>query len=486
MTVTGELCEIIAATRFRSLGARCVRRIEQAIADGIAVAAAGSLLPPLRLLAAHLESLGGKPQATAWGHGFKTSTVHAAYLNGTAMHVLDFEPMALPPTHSLSPTVPVAFALAEAEGLDGREVVTAVAKGLEIQARILLAADQYRPEALRFHPPGTAGVMGAAVTAGHLLGLDAARLVHALGIAASRAGALLANIGSMTKATHCGYAAASGLDAALLAARGFTAHADILAAPRGFVSTFFPEEFDRRKLLAYGQPFRVVEPGLAIKMFPSQFATHWAIAAALELRPRITDPASVEKFVLTTPVMNYCDRPQPEDGLEGKFSFQYAAAAALLDGVVDIDTFTDARRFRPDMAAMLRKMELRQDRRIPGEWRGMRVTIEAGMRDGTKLKAVSHGPRGVWGQPPLTATEHEAKLRDCLGHLLDARRVTRALAKLHALGRQNARGVRALVSLLARHTARRTPRARERARIHPSRSRQLRIRSKSGAKETYS
>jgi aconitate decarboxylase len=462
MSVTRDLCEIIAATRFESLGGQCVRRVKQAIADGIAVAAAGSLQEPVVLLAQHVQSLGGEPRATVWGYGFKTSPVQAAYVNGVATHVLDFEPMALPPTHSISPTVPVALALAEAENLSGREVVTAVAKGLEIQARILFAANEFKPEALRFHPPGTAGVMGAAVTAGHLLGLDRDRLAHALGIAGSRAGALLANIGSMTKATHCGYAAASGLDAALLAARGFTAHPDILGAPRGFVETFFPQEFDRRKLLGYGKPFRVVEPGLAIKIYPSQFATHWAIAAALELQPKITDPARIARVVMRTPVMTYCDRAQPATGLEGKFSFQYTAAAALLDGEVGIDSFTDARRFRSDMVALLGKIELVQDPDIPGEWRGMRVAIEAELRDGRKLKAACDGPRGVWGQPQLTAKDHEAKLRDCLGHLLDARRITRLLVMLDTLERQPARGIRTLVSLLARHTARRKPQPIER------------------------
>ncbi|OGA11020.1 MAG: hypothetical protein A2W68_11065 [Betaproteobacteria bacterium RIFCSPLOWO2_02_64_14] len=462
MSVTRDLCEIIAATRFESLGGQCVRRVKQAVADGIAVAAAGSLQEPVILLAQHVQSLGGEPRATVWGHGFKTSPVQAAYVNGVATHVLDFEPMALPPTHSVSPTVPVALALAEAEGLNGREVVTAVAKGLEIQARILLAANEYKPEALRFHPPGTAGVMGAAVTAGHLLGLDRDRLTHALGIAGSRAGTLLANIGSMTKATHCGYAAASGLDAALLAARGFTAHQDIFDAPRGFVETFFPREFDRRKLLGYGSPYRVVEPGLAIKMYPSQFATHWAIAAALELHPKITDPAKIARVVLRTPVMTYCDRALPGGGLEGKFSFQYTAAAALLDGEVSIDSFTDTRRFRSDMVALLGKIELVQDPDIPGEWRGMRVAIEVELRDGRKLKAACDGPRGVWGQPQLTAKEHEAKLRDCLGHLLAARRVTRMLAILDTLERQPARGIRTLVSLLSQHTARRRPPPRER------------------------
>jgi aconitate decarboxylase len=462
MSVTRDLCEIIAATRFESLGGQCVRRVKQAVADGIAVAAAGSLQEPVILLAQHVQSLGGEPRATVWGHGFKTSPVQAAYVNGVATHVLDFEPMALPPTHSVSPTVPVALALAEAEGLNGREVVTAVAKGLEIQARILLAANEYKPEALRFHPPGTAGVMGAAVTAGHLLGLDRDRLTHALGIAGSRAGTLLANIGSMTKATHCGYAAASGLDAAMLAARGFTAHQDIFDAPRGFVETFFPREFDRRKLLGYGSPYRVVEPGLAIKMYPSQFATHWAIAAALELHPKFTDPAKIARVVLRTPVMTYCDRALPGGGLEGKFSFQYTAAAALLDGEVSIDSFTDTRRFRSDMVALLGKIELVQDPDIPGEWRGMRVAIEVELRDGRKLKAACDGPRGVWGQPQLTAKEHEAKLRDCLGHLLAARRVTRMLAILDTLERQPARGIRTLVSLLSQHTARRRPPPRER------------------------
>ena len=462
MTITRELCDIIAATRFESLGGKCIHRVRQAIADGIAVAVAGSLQEPVALLAEHVKSLGGKPQATVWGRRFKTSVVHAAYVNGVATHVLDFEPMWLPPTHSVSPTVPVALALAEAQGLSGREVVTAVAKGMEIQGRIQFAASQYRPDALRFHPPGMVGVLGAAVTASHLLGLDSEGLAHALGIAASRAGSLLANIGSMTKSTHCGYAAASGLDAALLAARGFTASPAIFEAPRGFIATFFPDEFDNDKLLGYGKPFRVVDPGLAIKLFPSQFATHWAITAALELHPKINDPRAIARVTIRGPVMEYIDRPQPASGLDGKFSFQYTAAAALLDGRVGIDSFNDARRFRSDMVALLGKIELIQDAAVPGDWSGMHVTIEAEMRDGRKLKAVCRGPHGAWGQRQLKPREHEAKLRDCLGHLLDGRRVTRLLGIVDTFERQTPRGVSAIVALLGGATSRRkAQRARE-------------------------
>lgn len=451
MTLTRQLCEVITAAGFESLGDECVRRVKQAIADGLAVAAAGSLQDPVEIAAAHVKSLGGQPQATVWGHGFRTSTVQAAFVNGVATHVLDFEPMWLPPTHAVSPTVPVAFALAEAEALDGREVVAAVAKGMEIQSRLQFAANQYKPAALRFHPPGIVGVMGAAVTAGHLLGLDSERLGYALGIAGSRAGALLANVGSMTKSTHCGQAAAAGLDAALLAARGFTANADILDAPRGFIATFFPQEFDRRKLLAFGKPYRVVDPGLAIKLFPSQFATHWAITAALNLHPEIRDPREITRVMIRAPVMEYIDRPNPATGLDGKFSFQYTTAVALLDGRVGIDSFTDARRFRSDMAALLDKVRLIADPKIPGEWRGMHVAIEVEMRDGKRFSARCRAPRGAWGAPPLTSEEHAVKLRDCLGLMLDARSVARLLQLIDTLEQQPARGVRAIVSLLARN-----------------------------------
>jgi aconitate decarboxylase len=253
----------------------------------------------------------------------------------------------------------------------------------------------------------------------------------------------------MTKSTHCGYAGASGLDAALLASRGFTANPGIFEAPRGYVATYFPQEFEQEKLLAYGKPFRVVDPGLAIKLYPSQFGTHWAITAALELHPKIRDPQSIARVTIRGPEMEYVNRPQPATGLDGKTSFQYTAAAALLDGRVGIETFSDARRFRSDMVALLGKIELIQDPSIPGEWRGMHVTVEVETRGGKRFTARCDSPRGAWGQPALRPEEHEVKLRDCLGHLLDGRRVTRLLGMLDSLERQTPRGVKAMIELIA-------------------------------------
>lgn len=451
MGLTQDLCGIIHATRYESLGDQCIHRVKQAIKDGIAVALAGSNELPVQIMTRHMLALGGAPQASIWGSGVKLAVTQAAYVNAVATHVLDFEPMWSPPTHSVSPTVPVAFALAEARRLNGRQIVTAVAKGLEVQGRLQYAGNQYVPEALTFHPPGVAGVIGSSVVAAELLGLDVPAMRHAIGLAASRAGALLANVGSMTKSTHCGNAAASGLDAALLAQQGFTANPDVLEAPKGLVRTFYPDYFEADRLLAYGKPYRVVDPGLAIKLFPSQYGTHYGITAGLELHRAIDGRKDIRRVRMVTPVMKYVDRPQPATGLDGKFSLQYTTAAAVLDGVVKIDSFTDERRFRPDMVAILEKFEIEQDASIPGDFHSMRVEVEVELDDGTVHSAVCRGPRGSWGFP-MEDGDHEVKLRDCLEHAFPGRDVESLLDPLNRLEALDAQGVQSFVESISQRT----------------------------------
>ena len=446
MGLTSELSSLVHAASYDSLGDDCVRRVTQAIKDGVAVALAGRNEPPVRIMSEHMAALSGPAQASLWGTRTKLAVTQAAYVNSVATHVLDFEPMWSPPTHAVSPTVPVALALAESRGLNGRDVILAVAKGLEIQGRLQYAGDQYVPEALRFHPPGVAGVFGSAVTAAQLLQLDLMQLRCALGIAASRAGSLLANVGSMTKSTHCGNAAASGLDAALLAQRGFTANADVLEAHKGVIRTFYPDFFDADRLLAYGRPYRVVDPGLAIKLFPSQYGTHYGITAALDVHEALGGRTDIRRVHITSPVMKYVDRPQPATGLDGKFSLQYTVAAALLDGNVRIDSFSDERRFRPDMVELLGRIGLTQDELIPGDFHKMHVTVEVELDDGTRQTAVCRAPRGSWGTR-MAPGEHEAKLRDCLRHaaLSDAEAET-LLAELDRLESLDGRGIARLIA----------------------------------------
>lgn len=446
--LTRDLCQIIRATTFESLGDECVQRVKQAIKDGIAVAVAGCKAPQIAISVAHMRSLGGAPQASVWGWGFKASVVQAAYINGCATHVLDFEPMWSPPTHSISSTVPVAVALAEVQPVTGKQLLTAVAKGMEIQGRLQYAGNQYVAEHFKFHPPGVSGVIGSAVVAADLLGLELQGMQHAIGLAASRAGSLLANIGSMTKCTHCGTAAASGLDAALLAKRGFTANPDVIEAPKGLADIYYGESFDPAKLLAYGRPYRVVDPGLAIKLFPSQYATHYVISAALEVAPQITDKTSIVRLRVIAPALKHLDRPNPIDGLEGKHSLQYVAAAALLDDAVRIDTFMDERRFRKDVVDLLARTELVMDASIPLPLDKMHMGVEVILSDGRTLRATCRAPKGTWGVP-VEPRDHRAKLEDCFGRILVGRQVAEVIDLLDHIEELDATGIRKIVALIA-------------------------------------
>jgi aconitate decarboxylase len=455
MGLTAELSSRIAAARFEDLPPEAVAAARRLVLDGLAVALAGAVEEDaIPIMAAHYRRLGGEPLCTAIACGFRTDPVRAAALNGAAMHVLDFEPMWSPATHALSTTLPVALALAEARGAPGREVLTALVKGIEIQGWLREASGQFTPDVLQFHPPGLVGPMGAVAAAGHLLGLDAGRLANAFGIAASRAGSVFGNVGTMTKSTHCGQAGSLGLEAALLAEAGFTGDAATFESPQGYAATFYRGTFLPAELAKFGQhPWRVVQPGYAIKMFPSQFGTHFVITAGLALNKQIPDPAAIRSVTLTAPVMSYVDRPQPDTGLSGKFSLQYTLASALLDGKVGIGTFTDARLHAPDMQVLLRKIAVRLDPAIPARFETMHVLLSVELANGQVLETRCDGPRGMWGQPPIAEADHLVKVRDCLSVQLTRDDVERCIELASSIETLTAPQVGELMSLVGTRNA---------------------------------
>jgi aconitate decarboxylase len=339
-----------------------------------------------------------------------------------------------PATHATSPTLPAILGLAEMRDSSGKDAIRALAVAFEVQGRLRLGGHPAERIGRRgFHPPGMVGPLGAAAAGSVLLGLDVRHTRWALGIAASRSAALAANIGSMTKSSHCGNAGRMGLEAALLAARGFTANEDVIEAPAGWAQVFHGEHFDFAAAEAFGRPWRMVDPGLATKKHPSQYGTHRGIDAALELRQKhALHPADIAAVKIRGPVMQYVNRPFPKAGLEGKFSFQYTVAAALLDGAVGIDTFRDSRRFAPDMEAMLPKVEVEMDPAIPANFEEMWMEITVATRDGRTLSARCDRPRGIWGNP-LTREERLTKFRNTAGVLLPAPQVEQAQALIEKL-----------------------------------------------------
>ncbi len=454
MTVTRQLCEKIASMTADQIGETAIAKARQLLLDGIAVAVAGARIEESpRILAGYLRQQQSKPESAALGFGFRLAPVPAALLNATSMHVLDFEPMWTPATHALSPALAPALALAESMGFNGREVLAAVIKGVDIQGWIRRACGHVESRDFQFHPPGMVGPIGAAVAAAHLLNLDAGRLANAIGIASSRCGSLTSNTGTMTKSTHCGYSASLGLESSLLAASGFTGDEDAFDSPRGYAATFLPPAFDRDMLLSFGPPFRLVDPGYTLKIFPCKFTTHYGITAGLAARPKIASPESIRAVRMLAPVVPTGDRPHPRTGLEGKFSVQYTLATALLDGAVTLSSFTDERLQRQDMQTLLGKIAVTMTPDITTEYNaGRYVSLEIELADGSVVRERCERPRGSWGAEPISEAEHLVKVRDCLAGSLAPSAIEECIELGGRFEILDADGVRRLLSLACGET----------------------------------
>jgi 2-methylcitrate dehydratase PrpD len=450
-SITSAVATKISSAQYGSLGADVVDAARGAILDGVSNMLAGSREPLSRIIGEYARELGGPPDATVIGHGFKTHPLHAAFANGAACHSMDFEMMWTPPTHPTGTCLPAILALAQQRDLAPRDVVTALAIGFEVQGRLRMCTVSTGViEADGIHPPGLVGVFGAAASASVLLGLDETRVRHALGIAGSRVGGLSANTGTMTKATHSGNAARMGLEAALLAQKGFTASLNVFDARRGFNHVFFHDALDMSLLVNdFGAPYRMVDPGLIVKRFPAQYTTHWAINAALKLKERhALEAAVIDEVEIEAGADNPAlGRHNPATGLDGKFSLEYTVAIALLDGKVGIDSFTDERRFAPDVVTLLTRM-----RPVPNPsthaldfantW--ARVTVKT--KTGERFTELVERPPGGPGSP-LPWEDRVAKFRDCAARAVSpevSMQVERLLENF-----ENLSSVRPLMDLLA-------------------------------------
>lgn len=428
MSATRTLAEFIADTQFENLPPDVVDAAKIAILDGVANVVAGSVQELSDIIGRYVQDAGGSPQSSVVGWGYKTNPPAAAFANGVFGHCLDYEIQGFPPTHGTSSCLPAALALAEHHHVSGDRVVTAYVLGWEIQGRLRQASAPATRHA--YHPPGLVGPMGGAASAAKTLGLDAEQTLMALGIAASRTGGLTANTGTMVKSTHPGNAARMGAESGILAGMGYTASDEALESPVGYAEALFGGEFDWDVATGgLGASWRLVDPGFDIKRFPAQVYMQNAIEAALNLRDEIGgDPGRIEHMTIHRRGRGHSG-PAPRSGLDGKFSVEYCAAAALLDGHVGIDTFTDARRFAPDMEDMLGRMRVEPEGPESGA-----TLASAVLKDGSTVSAECSAFTGS-ARNPMSRDQRLVKVRDCFVRALSDSDTEWALEMLENLER---------------------------------------------------
>ena len=437
MGVTAQIAEFIVKSRWEDLPAATIEAAKRAILDSVGVMLAGSVEPPARIVQRLAEAEGGAPLASILGTPIRTGAVWAALANGTAGHALDFDDTNFAMMgHPSVPALAAALAAGELALADGRALLHAFLVGFEVETAL---GEVVNPAHYQrgFHATGTLGALGAASAAAKLLDLDPLQARHCLAIAASQASGLKENFGTMTKPFHAGHAARSGLLAALLARDGFTASEVGLEGPQGYLRVLGSQLDDPTPVLSrLGAPWKILTTGVAVKPYPSCACTHSIIEAVLELREQHQlRPEQVREITIgvAAPVPSILIHHDPRTGLEGKFSAEFCAAAALADGRVGIATFADEKTADPQVRAVMGRVRMGVDPTVPADlerhaW--ARVTVK--LADGRTLEVP---PREVRGHPsvPLSREALRKKFEDCAGVALPRDRVESVAEMLESL-----------------------------------------------------
>ncbi|MEV1249621.1 MmgE/PrpD family protein [Nonomuraea sp. NPDC049750] len=379
----------------------------------------------------------GAGEAIAIGSGDRLPAPSAALVNGTLAHALDYDDTHLPSVlHPSAPVVPAALAAAEATGASGERLIAAVAAGVEVCNRLGMAS--YLPEAgnsLFFekgqHATSICGTLGAAVAAGLLYGLDAAGIAHAVGVAASMgAGVLEANrTGGTIKRVHCGWAAHSGVTAAVLALEGLTGPPTVLEGRFGFFQAWLDGRFDAEALLSgLGERWELLRT--VYKPYPTNHFTHPAIDCALALRAGGLSPADIEEVelgvaapVLRTIAEPRADKVRPQSPYHAKFSGPYTVAAALHGGGGLGLALDDFAALDPERLALAERVRCVADERATEIFpHAFAAVLRVRRRDGSVLEHRVDSSRGG-PEHPLTAEELAVKFRTNAGRALDPDRV---------------------------------------------------------------
>lgn len=390
---TALLARFVAELDLGGVPAATLLQAKRSMLDAIGCGLQGSGLPWCRIAEDVARVEGGAPAATAWGTDLVTSRTLAAWTNGTACHAFEFDDVHMGGMyHPGALTVSAAMAVGEPDGVDGRTILTAVIAGSEVGARIGRAVGTQHFLA-GFHPQGTIGVFAAAASASRALGLDANAVHHALGIAGSHASGLMgAQRGAMVKRLHSGHAAQSGVQSALLAARGFTGTVDVLEAEFGsFTSTMAgggPVDLDR---LTDGLGERWETDDVAFKPYPSCAAAQASIEVARLVRiAHDLSAGEIERVRLRTSHHVHTHsgwRYQPEGITAAQMSIGYGVARMLMEGTLEARHFTDEQVADPDTVAFAGRVTVVPDEALDalGPDRRYAASIDITTTDGRTL-----------------------------------------------------------------------------------------------------
>lgn len=383
--VTSEIAQRASILGFNDLPDDLIERTKQCLLDWFAVTLAGAQDELTDILIQETLEDGGRGPASLVGRTEKVTPSAATLINGAASHALDYDDVNFAMGgHPTVTVVPALLSLGEQRKASGRLFIESFVAGYETSGRVgnLVGPSHYTKG---FHVTGTVGSFSAAAAAGRMLGLDPRQLAVAFGIAATQAAGLKSNFGTMCKPLHAGTASEHGLRAAKLAAKGFTARADVLECDQGFASS---QSDDLNVDKALGEPPQGWHlRNNLFKYHAACYLTHAPIECAKEIRLKSNfPPERVKKILLRLDqgADRVCNIPHPTTGLEAKFSLRQTVAMALTGvDTANLDSYNEAVTQEPRIKALRDKMTIEFQ---PG-WAKSVSEMAIQLDDGTLVEA---------------------------------------------------------------------------------------------------
>ncbi|HXW27082.1 MAG TPA: MmgE/PrpD family protein [Xanthobacteraceae bacterium] len=425
MPITERLARFLAEHRPDDVPEPVRHEAKRSLVNFFACALGGCRNEAVEILIAALNDCFGPGHATVIGRRERTDALTATFLNAVSSNVLDFDDTHLRTViHPTAPVAPGLLALAERRPIAGSGLLHAFVLGVEVECRIgnALSPGHYRRG---WHITATCGVMGAAAAAGKLIGLDAPRMGWALGTAATQSSGLIENLGTMSKSVGVGNAARNGLAAALYAERGLSGPDQPIEGPRGLAAVMGDGADLSGIVHGLGDTWELMQN--AYKPYPNGVVLHPVIDACLELRPKVGDPARIDRVMVQGhPLLRErADRPNVTTGREAQVSLQHSVAVAFLFGAAGVAQYTDACVNDPAVLALRRKVMAEDDASIPADAAIVSVRTTAGE---TLSAHIAHARGSV--ARPMSDWELEAKLRELAAYGapgVDAERLIEAM-----------------------------------------------------------
>jgi 2-methylcitrate dehydratase PrpD len=438
ISVAEHLATRIAALEAGSLPAAVRRVCEDLLIDVAGLCVTARHEDYIKSAMAGLDDDG---PCTAIGHSRTLSAAGAAFLNGTAAHGEDFDDtFEGGPVHAGAVIIPAVLAFCERHRPEGQAALLGIAVGAEVMCRLSTVV----PKAVHksgFHPTAIFGTMGTAAGAGAALGLNKKQIVDALGIAGSMAGGIIEYLaeGAWTKRLHPGWAAQSGIRAALLARAGYVGPRTVFEGVHGLFNGFAHTAQGNYDALLGDFGTRWVIETLGFKPYPCGTMAHPYIDCARRLAARGIKPDSVKELIcevaegtvhrLWEPLAS---KQRPPNGYAAKFSTPFLLATGFVRGGVGLDAFTDAAVGDEQVLALSSKVHYVIDPANPYP-NGFTGHIRAVLNDGTVIEERQPHFRGGAHEPLTHADIYEKFFLIALHGGWDDKRAVAALMLLAGL-----------------------------------------------------